>query len=57
MILHTLKPNKGAKHRIKRLGKGESSGLGKTSGKGHWSSKGLWTRMMPSAQKTPVRML
>jgi len=39
MNLHNLKPNKGAKHRIKRLGKGESSGLGKTSGKGHKGQK------------------
>ena len=28
--LHTIKPNPGAKHRKKRLGNGESSGLGKT---------------------------
>ena len=34
MKLHTLAPNKGAKHRVKRLGCGESSGHGKTSGKG-----------------------
>lgn len=39
MNLHNLKPNKGSKHRIKRLGKGESSGLGKTSGKGHKGQK------------------
>ncbi|MFD0895506.1 50S ribosomal protein L15 [Luteolibacter ambystomatis] len=35
MKLHELKPNKGAKHRVKRLGCGESSGHGKTSGKGN----------------------
>ena len=35
MKLHTLKPNPGAKHRRKRLGSGESSGLGKTCGRGH----------------------
>jgi large subunit ribosomal protein L15 len=35
MRLHNLKPNPGAKHRKKRLGSGESSGLGKTSGRGH----------------------
>jgi large subunit ribosomal protein L15 len=34
MRLHDLKPRPGAKHRRKRLGKGESSGLGKTSGRG-----------------------
>jgi len=39
MRLHTLKPNKGAKHRRKRLGIGESSGHGKTSGKGHKGQK------------------
>lgn len=39
MNLHDLKPNPGAKHRTKRLGKGESSGLGKTSGKGHKGQK------------------
>lgn len=39
MNLHNLKTNKGSKHRIKRLGKGESSGLGKTSGKGHKGQK------------------
>lgn len=39
MKLHTLKPNPGSKHRIKRLGKGESSGLGKTAGKGHKGQK------------------
>lgn len=35
MRLHDLKPNPGAKHRKKRLGSGEASGLGKTSGRGH----------------------
>ncbi len=39
MNLHTLKPNRGAKHRVKRLGRGESSGLGKTSGRGHKGQK------------------
>ena len=39
MKLHTLKPNKGAKHRIKRLGAGESSGTGKTCGKGNKGQK------------------
>lgn len=39
MNLHDLQPNPGAKHRTKRLGKGESSGLGKTSGKGHKGQK------------------
>ena len=39
MNLHTLKTNPGSKHKIKRLGKGESSGQGKTSGKGHKGQK------------------
>lgn len=39
MNLHDLSPNPGSKHRVKRLGKGESSGLGKTSGKGHKGQK------------------
>jgi len=34
MRLHNLKPRPGSKHRIKRLGIGESSGHGKTSGRG-----------------------
>lgn len=34
MRLHDLKPRPGAKHRRKRLGQGESSGLGKTAGRG-----------------------
>lgn len=34
MRLHDLKPRPGAKHRRKRLGQGESSGLGRTSGRG-----------------------
>jgi large subunit ribosomal protein L15 len=39
MKLHTLSPNKGSKHRVKRLGCGESSGHGKTSGKGNKGQK------------------
>ncbi|MBB23089.1 MAG: 50S ribosomal protein L15 [Roseibacillus sp.] len=39
MKLHDLKPNPGAKHRRKRLGNGESSGLGKTCGRGHKGQK------------------
>ncbi len=39
MKLHTLSPNKGSKHRVKRLGCGESSGQGKTSGKGNKGQK------------------
>lgn len=39
MKLHDIKPNPGAKHRRKRLGSGESSGLGKTCGRGHKGQK------------------
>jgi|694.fasta_scaffold09802_16 large subunit ribosomal protein L15 len=39
MKLHTLSPNLGSKHRVKRLGCGESSGHGKTSGKGNKGQK------------------
>ena len=39
MRLNTIKPNAGAKHRRKRLARGESSGLGKTSGRGHKGQK------------------
>src|SRR5688500_14662641 len=39
MNLHTLKPRPGSKHRVKRLGCGESSGHGKTSGSGHKGQK------------------
>ena len=39
MRLNDLKPSPGAKHRRKRLGNGESSGLGKTCGKGHKGQK------------------
>ena len=39
MRLHNIKPRPGAKHRRKRLGCGESSGLGKTCGRGHKGQK------------------
>ena len=62
--LHTIKPNPGAKHRKKRLGNGESSGLGKTCGKGNKGQKarsGGGTRIgfeggqMPLARRIPKR--
>lgn len=34
MRIHDLKPNKGAKHSRKRVGRGQASGRGKTSGRG-----------------------
>ena len=33
--LHSLKPAPGSRHRRKRVGRGEGSGMGKTSGRGH----------------------
>ncbi len=39
MKLHDLRPAKGATHRTKRVGRGESSGLGKTSGRGTKGTK------------------
>ena len=39
MRLHDLKPTPGSKHRRRRVGRGESSGLGKTSGKGNKGQK------------------
>jgi large subunit ribosomal protein L15 len=64
MELHNLKPNPGAKHRIKRLGAGESSGQGKTAGKGNKGQKarsGSGTRVgfeggqMPLHRRLPKR--
>ncbi len=64
MELHNLKPNPGAKHRTKRLGAGESSGLGKTAGKGNKGQKarsGSGTRVgfeggqMPLHRRLPKR--
>ena len=39
MKLHQLKPPKGAKHKPKRLGRGDSSGHGGTSTRGHKGHK------------------
>ena len=64
MKLHTLKPRPGAKHRVKRLGSGESSGHGKTSGKGHKGQKarsggsirlGFEGGQMPLIRRLPKR--
>ncbi len=64
MRLHDLKPRPGAKHRVKRLGSGESSGRGKTSGKGHKGQKarsggsiriGFEGGQMPLIRRLPKR--
>ncbi|MDR2164902.1 MAG: 50S ribosomal protein L15 [Zoogloeaceae bacterium] len=39
MRLNTIKPAKGAKHALKRVGRGMGSGLGKTGGRGHKGQK------------------
>lgn len=62
--LHTLRPRPGARHRVKRLGSGESSGHGKTSGKGHKGQKarsggsirlGFEGGQMPLIRRLPKR--
>lgn len=64
MRLHDLRPRPGAKHRVKRLGCGESSGHGKTSGKGHKGQKarsggsirlGFEGGQMPLIRRLPKR--
>ncbi|HEY8965095.1 MAG TPA: 50S ribosomal protein L15 [Candidatus Methylacidiphilales bacterium] len=64
MRLHDLKPRPGARHRVKRLGCGESSGHGKTSGKGHKGQKarsggsirlGFEGGQMPLIRRIPKR--
>jgi large subunit ribosomal protein L15 len=64
MRLNDLSPNKGAKHRRKRLGNGESSGLGKTCGrgnKGHKARSGGGVRpgfeggQMPLSRRLPKK--
>lgn len=64
MKLHDLKPTPGSKHRRRRVGRGESSGLGKTSGKGHKGQKsragasirpGFEGGQMPLARRLPKK--
>jgi len=62
--LHSLKPRPGSRHRVKRLGIGESSGHGKTSGKGNKGQKarsggsirlGFEGGQMPLIRRLPKR--
>jgi large subunit ribosomal protein L15 len=62
--LHNLRPRPGSRHRVKRLGCGESSGHGKTSGKGHKGQKarsggsirlGFEGGQMPLIRRLPKR--
>ena len=64
MPLHNFRPRPGARHRVKRLGCGESSGHGKTSGKGHKGQKarsggsirlGFEGGQMPLIRRLPKR--
>jgi large subunit ribosomal protein L15 len=64
MHLHNLQPRPGSRHRVKRLGCGESSGHGKTSGKGHKGQKarsggsirlGFEGGQMPLIRRLPKR--
>jgi large subunit ribosomal protein L15 len=64
MRLHNLRPRPGARHRVKRLGCGESSGHGKTSGKGTKGQKarsggsirlGFEGGQMPLIRRLPKR--
>jgi large subunit ribosomal protein L15 len=64
LTLHNLKPRPGSRHRVKRLGCGESSGHGKTSGKGHKGQKarsggsirlGFEGGQMPLIRRLPKR--
>ena len=62
--LHDLRPRPGSRHRVKRLGCGESSGHGKTSGKGAKGQKarsggsirlGFEGGQMPLIRRLPKR--
>ena len=62
--LHNLRRRPGSRHRVKRLGSGESSGHGKTSGKGHKGQKarsggsirlGFEGGQMPLIRRLPKR--
>jgi large subunit ribosomal protein L15 len=64
MRLHDLRPRPGSRHRVKRLGCGESSGHGKTSGKGSKGQKarsggsirlGFEGGQMPLIRRLPKR--
>ncbi|MEM7602331.1 MAG: 50S ribosomal protein L15 [Verrucomicrobiota bacterium] len=64
MKLHDLKPTPGSRHRRRRVGRGESSGLGKTSGRGHKGQQsrsgasirpGFEGGQMPLARRLPKK--
>jgi large subunit ribosomal protein L15 len=64
MELNTIKPNDGAKHAKRRVGRGIGSGLGKTAGRGHKGQKsrsggyhkvGFEGGQMPMQRRLPKR--
>ena len=57
--LHSLKPAKGSRHRPKRLGRGEGSGVGKTAGrgqKGAGARSGKKSRPNAEGGQMPIHM-
>ena len=57
--LHNLKPAKGSRHRRKRVGRGEGSGLGKTAGRGEngaGSRSGAKQRVNFEGGQMPIHM-
>ena len=57
--LHNLKPAPGSRHRKKRVGRGEGSGMGKTSGrgqKGAGSRSGFKSRPGAEGGQMPIHM-
>jgi large subunit ribosomal protein L15 len=57
--LHNLKPKDGSRHRKKRVGRGEGSGLGKTSGRGEngaGSRSGSKRRVNFEGGQMPIHM-
>src|ERR687887_824968 len=46
--INTLRPDPGATHKRKRLGRGPGSGHGKTAARGH---KGMWSRSGSSQKR------
>jgi large subunit ribosomal protein L15 len=57
--LHSLKPAPGSRHKRKRVGRGEGSGLGKTSGrgqKGYGSRAGSKSRPGAEGGQMPIHM-
>src|SRR6476619_1798123 len=57
--LHTLKPKPGSRHRKKRVGRGEGSGMGKTSGRGengYGSRSGAKDRARVEGGQMPIHM-